>query len=491
MGKKPNKESLVLVKAMRYQIFAPTENSWKEVGGELRRIQKICAETANVIMNELYQFDFKLYCKYVLGLGYDYKEFKKVRESKTPETARTNAYTIGRNHVGYDKKISSNILSQLCQNIEKRWNIEWFDVLFTKKRTLSTFKNTYPIQIHNRGFVFEKDAAGDYYVKISIFDKTEENRWIKFRLYNSGDFKKENNRRTILDRIIAGEYTQSSGQLLYNENCNKWEIIVSYRFLKPVNKSVDPDIRVGVDLGIRCPAVLAISNKPFARLAFSGINEKIRRFNNNINATRRQIQNNGKNIFGSRSGHGRKRKLLPITKLQNRIDGFRKNINHYLSKTIVDFCITNNAGVIVMEKLSGIKDEKDNIFLNNWSYFELQQFIQYKAAENGIKIEFIEPQYTSQRCHICGAIYKANRNGKDFKCLDCKTELDADFNAAKNIATPGIETIIKDWFEKLKETKNKPLKDEEDVVIFAKHEKPLKLKNKNDNKKNTQQAELF
>lgn len=37
-------------------------------------------------------------------------------------------------------------------------------------------------------------------------------------------------------------------------------------------------------------------------------------------------------------------------------------------------------------------------------------------------------------CHLCGYTDKKNRNNQEFKCLSCSYNLNADLNAAKNIA---------------------------------------------------------
>ena len=95
-----------------------------------------------------------------------------------------------------------------------------------------------------------------------------------------------------------------------------------------------------------------------------------------------------------------------------------------------------------MENLTGINtDEK---FLKNWTYYDLQQKIEDKAKEIGIKVIKIKPNYTSQRCNKCGYIHKENRINQSFKCKKCSLEVNADYNAAKNIATLGIEKIIED-----------------------------------------------
>lgn len=102
-----------------------------------------------------------------------------------------------------------------------------------------------------------------------------------------------------------------------------------------------------------------------------------------------------------------------------------------------------------MEDLAGFSNKQKNSLLKNWSYYDLQSKIEYKAEEYGIDVIFIKPSYTSQRCNKCGYIHIDNRKTQaDFKCIECGYKSNADINAARNIAIIGIEQIIN---EQLKE----------------------------------------
>ena len=81
--------------------------------------------------------------------------------------------------------------------------------------------------------------------------------------------------------------------------------------------------------------------------------------------------------------------------------------------------------------------------MKGWTYYDLQQKIRYKAMAAGIDVVMINPEYTSQRCSKCGCIHTENRKSQsEFSCVECGYSENADYNAAKNIATENIENII-------------------------------------------------
>jgi len=129
-------------------------------------------------------------------------------------------------------------------------------------------------------------------------------------------------------------------------------------------------------------------------------------------------------------------KYRKVKQIKNRESRIIKDINHKISKKIIQVAKENKAG-IRLEKLKGIRESKKhsrsfNHSLNNWSFYQLQQFIGYKAKLQGVEVDYIEPAYTSQICSRCNRI--GNRNGKIFKCPHCGHVDHADSNASFNIA---------------------------------------------------------
>jgi IS605 OrfB family transposase len=115
-----------------------------------------------------------------------------------------------------------------------------------------------------------------------------------------------------------------------------------------------------------------------------------------------------------------------------------RGVNHKISKEIVD----NFDGCkIVMENLKGIRKirrgRRMNYWISNWSFFQLQSFIQYKAERKGIEFVKVKPNYTSQICSKCGKL--GSRYGACFVCCHCGYSLNADLNASLNLASPMLE----------------------------------------------------
>jgi IS605 OrfB family transposase len=135
-------------------------------------------------------------------------------------------------------------------------------------------------------------------------------------------------------------------------------------------------------------------------------------------------------------------------KLLKRLSGRERRaasiINHTIAKEIVSIAKAESKGVS-FEDLTGIrfraanKGRKFRKRVGKWSFHQLRSFVTYKAKRAGIPIVSVNPAYTSKTCSTCHHI--GNRNGKSFKCDNCGNNMDADHNAAINIATLGATYV--------------------------------------------------
>jgi len=110
------------------------------------------------------------------------------------------------------------------------------------------------------------------------------------------------------------------------------------------------------------------------------------------------------------------------------------NLNHKLSRELIDYCLSQNIDVLGLENLKGGHLANKRFRKYNWAFKDLLNKIQYKAQNAGLKVVGVDPAYTSQRCHKCGDISRDNRQGQSlYRCGKCLNTANADINAAKNI----------------------------------------------------------
>ena len=128
-----------------------------------------------------------------------------------------------------------------------------------------------------------------------------------------------------------------------------------------------------------------------------------------------------------------------LAKRRRKESRFARDVNHVISKNIVREAKGTGRG-IKLEDLSGIRDrvtvrKAQRADIGSWSFYQLRQFIAYKAALAGVHLAVVDPRNTSRECPECGHIDKANRPSRDrFACKRCGFAGPADHIAARNIS---------------------------------------------------------
>lgn len=392
----------------------------------VRKLKLVIINEDKELLKEQYRFirdsQYAQYQALNLGMGYlmtGYLASNKDIKSeyfKEWQKGLKNSNPIFKD-ISFGKGVDT--LSAVTQKVKKDFSTALKNGMAKGERTSTNYKRTFPLITRGRNLTFyEQD--GDIFIKWV-------NKIVFKVVFNA---RKENTLELqhILQKVINGEYKLSQSSLEFDRNNN---LILNLTIDIPFKQedNLIKDRVLGVDLGVKYPAYVCLNDDTYKREHIGEALELIKQ-REQYQARRRRTQQQLKNVKG---GKGRHKKLKNLDRLSDCERNFAKTYNHMISKRIVEFAKKHKCEYIHLEKLT--KDGFDNTILRNWSYYELQQMIEYKADRLGIKVRYVNPAYTSQTCSRCGNIDKENRQTQEtFVCTKCGFKLNADHNAAINIA---------------------------------------------------------
>jgi len=225
---------------------------------------------------------------------------------------------------------------------------------------------------------------------------------IEFPVMVNGKSKRLSIRTKITDRQKSIFATSKLGTMrIVIKNGN-----VVAQVVYDADESVCPDDgnAMGVDLGIKCPAVSRCSD---GSVKFYGNGRKNKQMRRHFAAKRKSLQ--------------KAKHQDAVEYINNKEQRIMKDIDHKLSHDIVATAVAHNVKTIKLEQLQNIrsttrKSRKNNHSLHNWSFYRLAKFIEYKAKLAGIEVLYVNPAYTSQRCPVCGDIHHADDRNYTCRC---------------------------------------------------------------------------
>lgn len=189
-------------------------------------------------------------------------------------------------------------------------------------------------------------------------------------------------------------------------------------------KPIDVEGALGIDLGV---TNIAVDSDGVIHSAshINNVRYRQRRLRSKLQAK------------GTRSA---KRKLNRLSGKESR---FAKDTNHRISKHIVTKA-QDTKRAIALEDLTGIRTRitvrrSQKVTLHSWAFFQLRQFVHYKAQRVGVPVVLVDPRNTSRTCSACGHVDKANRKSQStFSCVVCGFSGLADHIAAVNISRRAV-----------------------------------------------------
>jgi putative transposase len=312
--------------------------------------------------------------------------------------------------------LSSNLAQQVCRRVAGSRK-----VAKQKKRPVKEFKSGF-VTYDARIFSFRQK---DWTVSLTTVEGRE-----RFELA-IGNYQRG---------MLAGSNPKSATLVQRKDGSYYIQICVE----KKPPKQQDTDKVIGVDLGRTDIAHTSEGDN------WNG--QQLNRVRDRYSKLRAALQR--KASKGTRSSRRRCRELLQRLSGKERRFQSRQRcvaktwVNHRISKAIVSRAKATNSA-LALEDLTGIRErvnqqprsKTERRRANSWAFYQLRQFLEYKALRAGVALILVPPAYTSQTCHKCLHIHpdpaQSYRSGKSFKCGHCGWEGDADLNGANVIALLG------------------------------------------------------
>jgi putative transposase len=222
--------------------------------------------------------------------------------------------------------------------------------------------------------------------------------------------------KAILTDYQKQQLNSKLGTLRITKKSGKWLAQVAIEI--PEKQSSGKEI-MGVDLGLKVPAVAVTSN---GKTKFFGNGRQNKYIRRKYKSLRQKL--------------GKAKKIKKIIQIGNKEQKWMKDQDHKISRQIVNFAVKNNVSIIRLENLKNIRNttrtsRKNEKNLHTWSFYRLAKFIEYKANLEGIKVEYVNPEYTSQKCPYCGELNKAR--DRKYVCKSCGYSTHRDRLGAINI----------------------------------------------------------
>jgi len=288
--------------------------------------------------------------------------------------------------VGIDSNISKYTATMFCIEVDKE-NKE-FKLINAKGIDSNDYINAVKKYEEERRKLQQGRMKGKISKKKGSRYKEKEDYTIRNRC---GDSKRIDIRRQLIGYIC--------NQILKFANENDADIIV-IEDLKGLNKELKH---------------LRIIKKELGRL-YNNVNSK---GNNAIDDKINEINKKYKN-----------KTRRPLLELLNKIKEYSKNKDRI---KVAKYILKQRQ--IIERRIS---------LLSMMAYYQFKQELEVEALWNGKLLYTINPQYTSQQCLRCGHTNKLNRiTQRQFKCIKCNFEMNADFNASANIALRFATKILK------------------------------------------------
>ena len=335
---------------------------------------------------------FNKACNYISELAFNTKTFAKFEVHKV-------CYYDVREKFGLSSQMAVRAVGKVCESYKEKAK----RVNTAARGSLHTFKDTGAMVLDDRllsfkGLELASMLTLDGRIEVPIL----------IAEYHRG--------------MLMGRRVRGQADLILDNNIFYLMLVIEL----PDKPLFDAEKYIGVDMGIVNIAVDSTGE------TFSG--SKVNNLRKRNARLRKKLQ-----AKGTKSA---KRLLKKRSKKERH---FATDTNHCIAKKIVEKAKALGQG-IALEDLTNIRTRTEKTVKkqqryrhSSWSFYQLRQFIEYKAILRGVPVVLVDPRNTSRQCPVCGHTEKANRKSRDdFECKVCGYADRADYVASVNISRRAV-----------------------------------------------------
>lgn len=231
----------------------------------------------------------------------------------------------------------------------------------------------------------------------------------------------------------------SSGTISYK--AGRYYVSVLCEIVNKDERFINTQDGIGLDLGLKDFAIASNGQ------TFKNINKtvKVRKLEKSLKRQQRKLSKK----YESRKKRGGdcykniQKQVLKVQKLHNRLAAIRqeyvRNVAITLVKTKPKYIAIEDLNVKGMMKNKHLSDA-----IAKQNFYSFTQFLLNKCNQYGIELRKVDRWYPSSKlCSTCGCKKASlSLSERTFKCDECDTSLDRDFNASLNLKYATKYTVI-------------------------------------------------
>lgn len=389
---------MIKVQKLKLYVKADDKNEVNRVYTFLRDYQYMQYKILNCISGALYS------AFYDCGMDLKSDEFKKKKKEISL-----------RNYPVYDaldiKSVpcTGDLPSTCNRKVMDDFNTAVKNGLCKGERSSVNYKRTFPVITRGRNLKFYSEYSShdelqeashkpDFNVYIKWINKCE------FKVASGNTYKTSTKilRQNLVNILTDPEnYQIKQSSITINK---KKEIILNLNVDFPDKSTqIEENKRMGVALGIHAPIIATCIDNDTNNFKSYPVGNMME-----IEDIRIKLQEKYKKKVEeckyTRSGKGRKKKMKHAYNSKISEKNAVTTINHKLSRELVNIAVENHVSTILLHDLSSLKTSSvsEISILRSWSYFQLYNFITYKAGEYGIVVKYTAEPELFNTCCCCG-----------------------------------------------------------------------------------------